>query len=530
MTYWAGAARIAAVAASIVLLSPVLPAPAVGAPAGAAALSPGRNPQQNRPQESPQDPIQDPQQDPRRDPRRHPTRDLRWGDCAGVDDPALRCAEVTVPLDHRRPRGRTITIAISRLPATDPARRRGVLLTTGGGPGGPGVPLPSSLAPLLSPEVRARYDLIGFDIRFVERSTPIGCGQAVEEPGGYRVRTAGPGSLPADAAEARAYARDCVRAAGWALPHATTANAARDMDVIRAALGEEKISYLGGSYAGMLGAVYAVLFPGRVDRFVLDSPVNPDNAWRPYELDRTPAFEAGTGAFAAWTAERDAEYGLGGTAREVTDAVAGLIRRAGSAPIVVAGHAWTSGELGTLLVAGIYDERSFGLVAAAFADIAAGREPYVPFPVRPLPPPGVPGVPADNHTATNMAYRCGDGPWPRDLRDYQRDLASYSARYPLFGPANANITPCAFWPRIADEPVRLPAGRAPGVLVTAALRDVAAPVANSRAVAAGIRGSRMVTIDAHTHAPYPAFGDACLNGRVDAFLVTGTLPPADVAC
>ncbi|MEU7913663.1 alpha/beta fold hydrolase [Microbispora bryophytorum] len=495
----------------------------------AAALSPGRNPQQNRPQESPQDPIQDPQQDPQRDPRRHPTRDLRWGDCAGVDDPALRCAEVTVPLDHRRPRGRTITIAISRLPATDPARRRGVLLTTGGGPGGPGVPLPS-LAPLLSPEVRARYDLIGFDIRFVERSTPIGCGQAVEEPGGYRVRTAGPGSLPTDAAEARAYARDCVRAAGWALPHATTANAARDMDVIRAALGEEKISYLGGSYAGMLGAVYAVLFPGRVDRFVLDSPVNPDNAWRPYELDRTPAFEAGTGAFAAWTAERDAEYGLGGTAREVTDAVSGLIRRAGSAPIVVAGHAWTSGELGTLLVAGIYDERTFGLVAAAFADIAAGREPYVPFPLRPLPPPGVPGVPADNHTATNMAYRCGDGPWPRDLRDYQRDLASYSARYPLFGPANANITPCAFWPRIADEPVRLPAGRAPGVLVTAALRDVAAPVANSRAVAAGIRGSRMVTIDAHTHAPYPAFGDACLNGRVDAFLVTGTLPPADVAC
>ncbi|WP_182903804.1 alpha/beta fold hydrolase [Microbispora sp. H10830] len=518
MTYWAGAARIAAVAASIVLLSPALPAPA----AGVAGLSSGRNPQQN--------PLQDPQQDPQRDPRRHPTRDLRWGDCAGVDDPALRCAEVTVPLDHRRPRGRTITIAISRLPATDPARRRGVLLTTGGGPGGPGVPLPSSLAPLLSPEVRARYDLIGFDIRFVERSTPIGCGQEVEEPGGYWVRTATPGSFPADAAEARAYARDCVRAAGWALPYATTANAARDMDVIRAALGEEKISYLGGSYAGMLGAVYAALFPGRVDRFVLDSPVNPDNAWRPYELDRTPAFEAGTGAFAAWTAERNAVYGLGGTAREVTDAVAGLIRRAATAPVVVAGHAWTSGELGTLLVAGIYDERSFGLVAAAFADIAAGREPYVPFPVRPLPPAGVPGVPADNHTATNMAYRCGDGPWPRDPRDYQRDLASYSARYPLFGPANANITPCAFWPRIKDEPVRLPADRAPGVLVTAALRDVAAPVANSRAVAAAIRGSRLVTIDAHTHAPYPAFGNACLNGQVDAFLTTGTLPPADVAC
>ncbi|MEU8197644.1 alpha/beta fold hydrolase [Microbispora amethystogenes] len=457
-------------------------------------------------------------------------QELHWGDCAGVADPALRCAEVAVPLDYHRPHGRKITIVVSRLPATDPARRRGVLLTTGGGPGGPGVPLPSSLAPMLSPEVRARYDLIGFDMRFVERSTPIGCGQDVEEPGGYWVRTATSGSFPADTAEARAYAKACVRAAGWALPHATTANAARDMDVIRAALGEEKISYLGGSYAGMLGAVYSTLFPRRVDRFVLDSPPNPDTAWRAYELARTPAFEAGTAVFAAWTAQRNADYGLGDTAQKVTDAVSGLIRRARTAPIVVAGHAWDSGELGTLLVAGIYDERSFGLVAAAFAALAAGREPFVPFPLRPLPPAGVPGVPADNHTATNIAYRCGDGPWPRDARDYLRDIASYGERYPLFGPANANITPCAFWPRIEDEPVRSSANRSPGVLVTAALRDVAVPIANGRAVAARIRGSRMVTIDAHTHAPYPAYGNACLNGAVDAFLTTGTLPPADIAC
>ncbi|WP_182884955.1 alpha/beta fold hydrolase [Microbispora sp. H10885] len=457
-------------------------------------------------------------------------QELHWGDCAGVADAALRCAEVAVPLDYHHPHGRKITIVVSRLPATDPTRRRGVLLTTGGGPGGPGVPLPSSLAPMLSSEVRARYDLIGFDMRFVERSTPIGCGQDVEEPGGYWVRTATSGSFPADTAEARAYARACMRAAGWALPHATTANAARDMDVIRAALGEEKISYLGGSYAGMLGAVYSTLFPRRVDRFVLDSPPNADTVWRAYELARTPAFEAGTAAFAAWTAQRNADYGLGDTAQKVTDAVTGLIRRARTAPIVVGDHAWTSDELGTLLVVGIYDERSFGLVAAAFAALAAGREPFVPFPLRPLPPAGVPGVPADNHTATNMAYRCGDGPWPRDPRDYLRDIASYSERYPLFGPANANITPCAFWPRIEDEPVRLSANRSPGVLVTAALRDVAVPIANSRAVAARIRGSRMVTIDAHTHAPYPAYGNACLNGAVDAFLTTGMLPAADVAC
>ncbi|GGK89951.1 alpha/beta hydrolase [Sphaerisporangium melleum] len=455
---------------------------------------------------------------------------LRWGGCDGVDAPELRCASLSVPLDHRHPRGRTISIAISRLPATDPARRRGVLLTTGGGPGGPGVPLPASLAPSLPAEVRAQYDLVGFDIRFVERSTPIGCGQAVEEPGGYWVRGATPGSFQADAGEARRYASGCLRAAGWALPHATTANAARDMDLIRAALGEEKISYLGGSYAGMLGATYAALFPGRVDRFVLDSPVNGADAWRAYELARTPAFEAGTAAFAAWTAERHAQYGLGATAGEVTGAVSGLIRRAGQAPIVLGGHAWTGSELGALLVAGIYDERAFGMVAAAFAAVAAGREPFVPFPIRPVPPEGVPGVPADNHTATNIAYRCGDGPWPRDPRAYLRDLAVYGERYPIFGPANANITPCAFWPPAQDAGVRPGPGRAPGVLVTVALRDVAVPPANGRAVAARIPGSRLVTIDAQTHAPFPYFGDACLNDAVNGFLATGRLPAADLAC
>ncbi|GLX94552.1 alpha/beta fold hydrolase [Herbidospora sp. NBRC 101105] len=455
---------------------------------------------------------------------------LRWEACAGVSTPELRCARVTVPLDHSRPRGRTISVVISRLPATDPARRRGVLLTTGGGPGGPGVPLPASLAPALSAEVRARYDLVGFDMRFVERSTPIGCGQPEEEPGGFWVRPATPGRFPAEAAEARRYAEDCVRASGWALPHATTANAARDMDLIRAALGEEKISYLGGSYAGLLGTVYGTLFPHRVDRFVLDSPVNADTIWRPYEMARTPAFERGTVALAAWAAARHAEYGLGETTAEVHATLTGILDRAARAPVVIGAHAWTVGELGALLVAGIYDERAFGVVAAAFAAVAAGREPFLPFPIRPPQPEGVPGVPADHHTATNIAYRCADAPWPRDPRVYLRDIAAERDHHPLFGPGNANINPCAFWPPAKDETVRLDGNRAPAALVVAALRDVAVPLSVSRAVAARIRGSRLVTIDAHTHAPFPHYGNACLNETVTRYLTTGELPATDTAC
>ncbi|GAA1636923.1 alpha/beta fold hydrolase [Catellatospora bangladeshensis] len=455
---------------------------------------------------------------------------LRWAACPGAADPGLQCTTVKVPLDYHQPGGRSIDIAVSRLPATDPAQRRGVLLTTGGGPGGPGVQLPEELAAVLPPQVRARYDLIGFDIRFAEQSTPISCGQPGEEPGGFWVRDpAGLRSFIAQVSEARRYAQACAAASGWALPHATTANAARDMDEIRKALGEAKISYLGGSYAGMLGATYSTLFPDRVDRFVLDSPVNGDAAWRQFELSRTPAFETGLAAFAAWIADNGG-YGFGNNATEVAANIEALLDLAAAAPIEAGGHAWTAGELGSLVIVGIFFEQYFPYVAADLAAVRDGSPPPVPMPLYPSARPGVPGVPADNHTAVNTAYRCGDNAWPRSTHTYLVDVYRYAAQYPAFGPANANINACAFWPSAADNRVPLAGNRAPGVLVTAALRDVSVPIANSRAVAAAIHGSRLITIDAQTHAPFPHFGNACLNAAVVDYLVTGQLPADDVAC
>jgi hypothetical protein len=190
---------------------------------------------------------------------------LTWTSCAGIDSPGLQCADVAVPLDYARPAGRKITVAISRLPARDPARRHGILLMTGGGPGNAGVPLPVQWGAVLSPDILATYDLVGFDVRFVERSTPLTCGQPGEEPGGFWVRTAGFASFGVQAEQARQYARDCQRNAGWALPYATTANAARDMDRIRAALGADTISFLSGSFrrSARRHLRHAVPAPGR---------------------------------------------------------------------------------------------------------------------------------------------------------------------------------------------------------------------------------------------------------------------------
>lgn len=464
----------------------------------------------------------------------HPTgsQRLEWIACPGVDDPRLRCATVRVPLDHARPRhSRTIEIMISRLPAADPASRRGALFTTGGGPGGAGVPEPLNLRRTLDPAILARYDIVGFDMRFVERSTPITCGQPREEPGGYWVRTATYQSLSDTAREARDYARACARHAGWALPFATTAQAARDMDVIRQALGEPTVSFLGGSYAAMLGVAYSTLFPRRVDRFVLDSPVNYDLAWHRFELDRIPAFEDNYHAFTAFLAGDHASFGLGATPAEVAETLRLAFARAATEPIVAGDHAWTAGELGYLAVVGTYFEQLWPVAGANLAAILAGAPPPIPLDVRPAALPGTAGVPADNHTAVNTAFRCGDHGWPRDLATYRRDLADLGTRFPVFGPSIANVNPCAFWPVSADNTVPLATNRAPAALVVAALHDAAVPPRNSAATARAIAGSRLVTVDRRAHVPLlSGQGNACLTEAVTAYLLDGRLPDRDLAC
>lgn len=456
---------------------------------------------------------------------------LQWSSCPGIDDPRLQCASVRVPLDYSHPERRAISITVSRLPAADSAQRRGVLLTTGGGPGDAGVPLPLQLSQSLAPAVLAQYDLIGFDMRFVERSSPITCGQPAEEPGGYWVRVDGFQSFATTSAQAAALARDCERNAGWALPYATTANAARDMDVVRSALGERTISYLGGSSAALLGVAYSSLFPERLDRLVLDSPPDYDTVWRSFEVGRTAAMESNYNAFVAWLAQNDGTYHLGTTAAQVGPTITAVLHQADTQPIVAGDHAWSYGELGYLLVVATYFQQLWPVVGIDFVSIRAGVPPPVPLEILPSALPGTPGVPADNHTAANLAFRCGDNAWPRRAATYLADLSWNSRRYPVFGPANANIGPCAFWPVAKDNTIPLSANRAHGALVTAALLDAAVPLPNSLATHAAIRGSRLVTVDQRVHTPLlSGQGGACMTSAVTTYLLTGKLPASDVSC
>jgi len=215
---------------------------------------------------------------------------LSWGACpppapGQFRHPLLECAIVRVPLDYRRPHAAKLTITISRIPASSGTARRGVLLTNPGGPGERGIDYVGRLTFIMPAEVLDRYDLIGMDPRGVGESSPIGCGIDPATPSDLLLPYPAPdGSIARNIAYARATAAGCAAQSGATLAHITTANTARDMDVVRAALGERRISYFGASYGTYLGTVYRALFPQRADRFVRDS-ATPTGAASPSTAD-----------------------------------------------------------------------------------------------------------------------------------------------------------------------------------------------------------------------------------------------------
>ncbi|EWC61131.1 putative hydrolase [Actinokineospora spheciospongiae] len=455
----------------------------------------------------------------------------RWGDCP--EDVVGRCLRVRVPVDHARPGGASIDLAVSRIAAADPARRVGVLVLAPGGPGGAGLGLPGQLAPLLPRSVRDRYDLVGFDPRFTGRSAPVGCGLTEA-----RLPDLTPWPRPGGThAVAVDLARRCDRHAGAALPHMGTGDTARDLDLVRRALGERRISYLGYSYATHLGAVYQSLFPARVDRMVLDSAVDPARVWRGALRGWGEGTEVRFPDFAAWAAARDGELGLGATPAAVRaaylDAAADLDR----APrTLLDGNPLTGNLLREGMREALYADAGFPAFGAVLADLRRGVTPALTQgQVVPIlagraarASRGWPAVPVDNFAAGFLGVVCRDGAWPRDPAVYARTARREAARHPLAGAMAAGEFACAAWPT-GPAPQRVRPAAAP-TLVLGSTRDPAGPLTGTLAMRAAL-GERAASVTARQggHGVYLLSGNACADALVSAFLDGGALP-GDTSC
>ncbi|WEB45038.1 alpha/beta fold hydrolase [Streptomyces yunnanensis] len=457
-----------------------------------------------------------------------------WHRCDTSTPAAYQCATIDVPLDYSRPTGRTIKLAISRMKADGSAARHGAILFNPGGPGANGLAMPVAMNDTMPKDVRERYDLIGFDPRGVGRSTPVTCGltaaeRKVEHP--YR-----PETFNHDVTWARSVAEKCRTENGDMLRHITTRNTARDMDVIRAVLGEKKISYLGFSYGTYLGAVYTQMFPQRTDRFVLDSAVDPARVWRGmiqvWAEGAEPAFTRWT----KWTAQRDRTYHLGSTPTAVKASFWDLVARADRDPIPYENQKLSGDDLRAGLRPQFFSPIEAAETVAALKAAAEGKPTshrIVGLDGAPAPrSPGEadPQPPVDNGSAVFWSVVCGDtAAWPRRVDQYRRDAIQDKARHPLYGDFGSNITPCPFWTGPA-EPVTTVHNDV-RLLTVQNQWDPQTPLVSGLGMHRALTASRMVYVEGgEGHGVYSGDPRACANRAVNAYLSTGKLPTRDLTC
>ncbi|WP_424889599.1 alpha/beta hydrolase [Streptomyces sp. XH2] len=458
-----------------------------------------------------------------------------WQDCPadwGLAAP-VQCGWVSVPLDYARPGGRTIKIAVDRVAHTGGKdERQGALVYNPGGPGASGLLFPMHVVgktPVWAKTARA-YDFVGFDPRGVGRSAPVSC-QAPEE----FAKAPKPDPVPGSEADKRAlrkraedYAAGCFERSGDLLPHLTTADTARDLDVIRAALGEKRLNYLGTSYGTYLGAVYATLFPGHVRRMVADSVVNPsrDKIWYGANLGQDVAFERRWTDWKTWVAGHDAAYHLGSTAAEVQTRWEKLRAAAAKKPI---GGTVGPAELTELFQNAPYYDFMWDPIAAVWSAYAAGNEALL---VAAAGAANADAVAAENANAAYTAVQCADAPWPTAWRTWDRDATRLHRQAPFMTWSNTwKNLPCATWPAERRPTVEVTTGKGlPPVLIVQSARDAAAPYDGAVELHKRLKGSRLITErDAGSHG-VTDLTNPCVNDRVDAYFLTGRTDDADVTC
>jgi pimeloyl-ACP methyl ester carboxylesterase len=467
---------------------------------------------------------------------------IAWHDCrTNPNDPIAAqlaaagalCGEMTVPLDYRHPDGRTVSIAVDRRPAPGTAHKRGTLVVNSGGPDASrdGILVAQSGAPALG----AQYDLVSFDPRFFGLSTPLNCKWPTDLEAVSQIATPGRTAFDANVAAVRQLASLCAPYADE-LPFAATRDVARDMDILRAALGEQRVSYVAPSYGGYLGAVYVQMFGRHVDRMVLDSAPDPNTFGPELNRDLASTDSAGLAHWAAWAAQRDAQFHLGTTTASVLHTVSVISDAARRQPLQVGGF-----EVTADMLPGILDPRhatgadAFYQVWSAEVDnLLDAANGITVTPVKRLASYlssfTDPTVSATDHGSAGTALECADRAAPRDPEFYWDDIQDHLATEPFYGPLRRNITPCAFWPVAPTEPPTTIDNHHP-LLMVGGTGDPAVPYAGQLVMHHALHGSRMVTLNgSFRHTQYLEAGNTCVDTTVQNYLLGAPLPSHDLTC
>ncbi|MGH3392597.1 MAG: alpha/beta hydrolase [Actinomadura sp.] len=457
---------------------------------------------------------------------------LGWADCKD----GFQCSTVRVPRDYAKPDAGEMRIAVIRLPARDKANRVGSLLTNPGGPGGSGVDFVRENARSFGPALQSSFDIIGFDPRGVGNSDPVRCLSSQQLD-----RYFATDSSPDDQQEvgdlvtvSKGFANGCQSKAGSELPYIGTVNAARDIDVIRAALGDKKLTYLGFSYGTYLGAFYAQQFPKNVRALVLDGAVDPKLTAEEVNVEQAKGFETALRAFAA-NCVRQPDCPLGtGSVDAALDKVTELQKKADRTPLrnTTGDGRQVTEALATLGIAtALYSKQSWpalklaltraikdgdGTTLLKLGDILVERKPDGSY---------------SNQTESNMAINCVDKPYPDTVDAVRKESDEAARTAPRFAPFVIwGSLPCTFWPaKPKSEPKALTADGAAPILVIGTTRDPATPYKWAQGLASQLQSGVLLSLDGDGHTAYLQ-GNACISRAVEDYLINDKAPKDGTMC
>jgi pimeloyl-ACP methyl ester carboxylesterase len=455
-------------------------------------------------------------------------RPVTWSDCGS----GFECGQLLVPRDYAAAGGPALVISLIRLPALDRARRIGSLVVNPGGPGGSGTDfVRRSAERLFDDAVRRRFDIVGFDPRGVNRSSEVRC---VDDLDHFLASDPTP-DTPAELATLldgeRTFAEGCQRRNGDLLPYLGTENVARDLDMLRAALGDAKLSYIGFSYGTLIGALYAQLFPDRIRALVLDGAVDPALDQAGLSEGQALGFEGALRRFLADCAgDRSCVFRHGGKPGPAFDA---LMRRIEAKPLpairfrdarlVGPSYAWSG------VVASLYARGSWPILAVGLTLAEAGDGSMFLLLADPLNGRNSDGG-YSNLIDAHRAVACVDFPAPRDPAVYQARATAWTRKAPHFGALLAfSDVGCAFWPiPPTRKPAPVSAPGAPPLVVIGTTGDPATPYAWSVALSRQLSSSILVTRRGEGHTGYAY--SACVQKAANAYLVALTVPRSGLTC
>ena len=453
-------------------------------------------------------------------------QEIDWVSCGQHE-----CAELEVPIDYAEPEGERIELSLLKVPARNARQRLGSLVVNPGGPGGSGVDYAMAADFIVGTSVRQRYDVVGFDPRGVGRSAPIDC--ASDEEMDVQLGFIDDPQDRSDVELGADFGEGCSLLSGMIAGNVSTIDAAKDMDILRAALGEPKLNYLGVSYGTYLGAVFAEQFPERVGRFVLDAALPPDLTGEEMTLGQAAGFERATRAWAQDCID-GGSCPLGDDVDGVMDGLGELLRGLDDEPAQVSGDVritdMTMDGAFWGVIAAMYDQGMWAILTDALTDIVnsgdgtslqglanryAQRTPS--------------GTYVSNLLEANTAINCLDRSPTQPSEEFRAQAAEVA---PLWGPifTETEASGCADWPYpVVGGERTIAAEGADPIVVIGTTRDPATPYEWAQRLADQLSSGVLVSYDGDGHAAYQR-SNACVDDAIDAYLIEGTVPEDGLTC